>query len=88
MVHNDVEAFEGAPGNTLHPFVNAKLKDDFMGTTNELEDTDNSSNQSENNETLIGTKGEPVENVDPPVAGNESVPEDGKVILDKHEMCG
>ena len=32
----------------------------------------------------MGTKSEPVDNVDHPAAGNESVQEDGKVIPDKH----
>ena len=84
MVHNDDEAFEGAPGKTLHPLVKVKLMDDLMDTTNELEETDDSSSQGDNIETLMRTSSEPVEDMDHPAAGNESVQEDGKVITNKH----
>ena len=86
MVHSDDEAFEGAPGNTLHPLVNTKPKDGLMDTTNELEETDDSSGQGKNNETLMGTRSEPIENMGHPAAGIESVQEDGKVISDKNRI--
>ena len=57
-----------------------------MDATNELEETDDSSGQGDNIETLMRTSSEPVEDVDHPAAGNESVQEDGKVITNKHRI--
>ena len=85
VMNNNAEAFEEAPGTTLHPLVNENLKDDFMSNTNDLQDKDDSSDQSKIDETLMGTKVETQENVNPPVAGNESVPEGGKIRPDKHK---
>ena len=85
VVNNDVEAFKESPGTTLPPLVNKRLKDDFMDTANDLQDIDDSSDQSKIDETLIGTKVETQENMNPPVAGNESVPEGGKIRPDKHK---
>ena len=86
MVHSDDEAFEGAPGNTLHSLVNARRKDDLMDTTNELEETDDSSGQDKNNETLMWTRSEPVENMVHPAAGNESDKENGEVITNEDSI--
>ena len=70
MAHNNDEAFEATRGNTPHSLCNEKRKEDLMDTTNELEETDDSSGQGENNETLKGTRSEPVENMDHPAAGS------------------
>ena len=47
---------------------------------------DDSSDQDENNETLMGTRSEPVENMIHPATGDESVQEIGEVITNKHEI--
>ena len=86
VAHDNDKAFETTRENTPHSLGNEKRKDDLMGTTNELEETDDSGGQDKNNETFIWTRNEPIENMVHPAAGNESDKENREVITNEDRI--